>query len=274
MTAEQQKYLFIGCGNMAKALIQGLLANAVPASHIMASCPRPEKHQAFAEQSKIHISRDLLALTQQASVIILAVKPAVIPVVLKQLSSLDLSQHIIISVAAGIQCQQIESGIQSTSTIIRAMPNTPASIGQGATGLFVGVKADESQKLIATNLFKAVGTVTWVTSESQIDLVTAIAGSSPAYCFMFIQAMADQAQALGMPETSARQLATQALLGAAKLAQANPDVELQQMIDAVTSKGGTTEAAIASLKLDHFTDSIKNAVKSAYQRAQQLGETQ
>ncbi len=274
MTPVQQKYLFIGCGNMAKALIKGLLADSVPASNIMVTCPRPQKQQDFVDQSKILISNEPSAFVQQASVIILAVKPKVIPEVLKQLSSLDLSTQIIISVAAGISCQQIASYLQTANSIIRAMPNTPAAIGQGATGLFASANVNESQRRVASKLFEAVGSVAWLESESQIDLVTAIAGSSPAYCFMFIQAMLDQAKALGMPETSAKQLATQAVMGAAKLVQANPEQDLQQLIDAVTSKGGTTEAAIASLKQDNFTDSVKNAVKSAYQRAQQLGDVQ
>jgi len=274
MTPSPQKYGFIGCGNMAKALIQGLLADSVAPENIWVSCPQPEKHKAFAEQTQINMTRDSIVLAQQALTMILAVKPQVIPQVLDQLSQIDLSEHSIISIAAGINCDTIEKRLQQPVAIIRAMPNTPAAIQQAATGLFANTRVNTSQKIVAKQLFSAVGQFAWVELESQIDLVTAIAGSSPAYCFMFIQAMVEQAEDLGMPESVARQLATQSMLGAAKLVQTNTSQELQQLIDAVTSKGGTTEAAIASLKQNKFSDSIKEAVKSAYQRAQQLGDTQ
>ncbi len=279
ITQLQQKYLFIGCGNMAKALIQGLLGKQVPASQITASCLTPNKHQKFVEQTQINLKKQSPSLVETASTIILAVKPAVIPSLLTDLADRDLAGKLIISVVAGLTCQQIQQQLDPENNkpplaIIRAMPNTPAAIGQSATGAYANpeVKADQIKQ--AEDLLTAVGKLSWIKQEEQINLVTAIAGSSPAYCFIFIQAMVEQAEALGMSPDTARKLATQAVLGAAQLVEARPEQRLEELVDAVTSKGGTTEAAIASLKQQNFSETIKKAVQSAYNRAQQLGDTQ
>jgi pyrroline-5-carboxylate reductase len=263
---------FIGCGNMTTAIIHGLIGQGMSPSNIQASNRSPEKLTKINASTNILTTTDNYQAAKFADILILAVKPQILPQICEQLKSIDLSNKLIISVAAGITTDKILKLLEQPVAVIRAMPNTPATISEGATGLFANQQTSQSQKHTAESIFLAIGQAEWVEQESLIDVVTAIAGSAPAYVFLFIQAMVEQAVEDGLDEKCARNLATQAVLGASKLAQIKSGVALQDLRQAVTSPGGTTAAAIASFEQNDFSNIIKKAVYAATTRGKELGE--
>ncbi len=268
----EQKIGFIGCGNMALAIIQGLIKQHTAADNISASSPSAEKLTKINQRMKIHVTTDNQEIAAVSEVLVLAVKPQILPQICQQLKTIDLSKTLIISIAAGITTDKIATLLEQPVSIIRAMPNTPATISAGATGLFANSKTTHQQKQTATLIFEAIGKANWVSQEDLIDVVTAIAGSSPAYVFLFIQAMVEQAIEQGLDETNAKELATQAVMGAAKLAQSKSDESLKSLQAAVTSPGGTTAAAIACFQQNNFSNIVKKAVSAAISRGKELGE--
>ncbi|MCW9000531.1 MAG: pyrroline-5-carboxylate reductase, partial [Kangiellaceae bacterium] len=224
------------------------------------------------EQYGLHITNNNREAAEFADIVVLAVKPQKMPDVLPQLSHINFADKFIISVAAGYMSTKIETGLDQSVPIIRAMPNTPALIKLGATGMFATSKVNTEQKQVAQSIFEAIGETVWVEKESQIDIVTAIAGSSPAYAFLFMQAIIDQAVANGLSEEKAFKLVTQAISGAAQLAQAQTDKSLEILRKEVTSPGGTTAAAISSFKNDDFENIVKKAVSAAVNRGRELGK--
>lgn len=272
MMNNKYKIGFIGCGNMASAIINGLINQGMLASNIMASNRSQAKLNQIASTTSILTTTDNQMVADFSDVLILATKPQILPQVCEQLKSCNLSDKLIISIAAGINTDKIVLLLEQSVSVIRAMPNTPATICEGATGLFANQQSSLLQKQTATAIFDAIGKTEWVQQESLIDVVTAIAGSAPAYVFLFIQSMLEQAIAEGLDETSARNLSTQAVLGAAKLAQIKSDVSLTELRTAVTSPAGTTAAAIASFEQNNFSNIIKQAVAAATNRGKELGE--
>jgi len=266
------KISFIGCGNMASAIIHGLLANGLTAENILASNRGHEKLKSIKDSTGIQITTDNIKAANFSDILIFAVKPQILPQVCQQLAAIDLSGKLIISVAAGITTDKIKQLLNQDLAIVRAMPNTPATISEAATGLYANSKTSTAQKTQATKIFDAIGLTRWVEKESLIDVITAIAGSSPAYIFLFIQSMVDQAVAQGLDPITARKLATQAVLGASKLAQNQLDQSLNSLQKAVTSPGGTTAAAIDSFEQNDFSNIIKKAVTAAIARGKELGE--
>jgi len=271
------KISFIGCGNMASAIIHGLIANGLAAENILASNRSREKLDAIKHATGIQITTDNTKAVNFSDILILAVKPQIFPQICQQLSSTDLSNKLIISVAAGVTTEKISQLCNQNLpnqelSIVRAMPNTPATISEAATGLYANSKTSASQKKQATAIFDAIGLSQWVEKESLIDVITAIAGSSPAYIFMFIQAMVEQAVEQGLDPATAKKLATQAVLGASKLAQNQPEQPLKHLQKNVTSPGGTTAAAIDSFEQNDFSNIIKKAVAAAIARGKELGE--
>jgi len=267
-----KKLGFIGCGNMASAIIRGLVDHGFPASHICASNPNPEKLEQLSIEAKIHTTINNQEVVEFSDNLILAVKPQVMPKVCQQIKELDLSDKLIISVAAGLTTGKITEYLNQNVSIIRAMPNTPATISKGATGLFANLCCSEEQKERAESIFKVIGVTEWVDSETLIDVVTAISGSSPAYIFLFIESMVEQAVKSGLEQSVARNLATQAVLGAAELAKSEIQTPLTQLRQNVTSPNGTTAAAIDSFEQNDFSNIIKQAVTAAIARGKELGE--
>jgi len=263
---------FIGCGNMSSAIVRGLVAKGFKPQNIIVSNRSPEKLQQLSNVTNVQISTDNQKIVEFASVIILAIKPQIQPKVCQQLSEFDLSSKLIISIAAGKTTASIARSFKQNLAIVRAMPNTPATIGQGATGLFANQQTSAQQKKIAHSIFNAVGSSQWVEKEELMDVVTAIAGSAPAYVFLFIEAMVEQAIAAGMDPISARNLATKAVQGSASMAEHQQEQSLADLQKAVTSPGGTTAAAIASFEQNHFSKIIKEAVSAAIVRGKELGE--
>ncbi|WP_196138668.1 pyrroline-5-carboxylate reductase [Aliikangiella sp. G2MR2-5] len=269
---QKSNIAFIGCGNMASAIIGGLVQSGWPASKVMASNPSAGKLDKLKDVYSIKVTHSNSEAAKFADIIVLAVKPQKLPDVCAQLAKISLADKLIISVAAGYTTSRLNKELNQQLMIVRAMPNTPALIQQGATGLYATPVVTEAAKQLSEKIFESVGITAWIKSEAQMDTVTAIAGSSPAYVFLLMQAMAEQAVASGIDEESALTLVTQAVSGAAQLAQASPEKTLIQLRREVTSPGGTTAAAITSFIDDNFEGIVKKAVQAATNRGKELGK--
>lgn len=263
---------FIGAGNMARSLIGGLLATGYPADHLTATDTHRETLDKAAEAFYINTSQDNRAAIANADVVILAVKPQVMKTVACELAdALSGRKPLVISIAAGISLHSLQSWLGKDLAIVRCMPNTPALLQQGATGLFANTQTSDEQKQLAETILSAVGLAVWVENESQLDAVTALSGSGPAYFFLMMEAMQSAGTALGLPDETARLLTLQTALGAAAMAQKS-DEELAQLRKNVTSPGGTTEQAILSFEQDGFRSIVANALQAANKRSITLSE--
>ncbi|MGB0496336.1 MAG: pyrroline-5-carboxylate reductase [Kangiellaceae bacterium] len=272
VTKSNPRIGFIGCGNMASAIIKGMVRSGFNANRILVSNRSIEKLEKIQTDTAVSITQNNQQVCENSDVIMLAIKPQMFETVCKPLSKVNMENKLVISVAAGVNTSRITNLFEQDFAVIRAMPNTPSMISEGATGLFANTLCSHEDKNIATKIFQSVGNFAWVKDEDQINTVTAIAGSSPAYIYLFMQAMIDQAMTLGLDAESARTLVTQSLLGTAKLAQAHTDTPLSDLREAVTSPGGTTFEAIHSLNNNNFSEIVKDAVKAAYNRGVNLGE--
>lgn len=205
----------------------------------------------------------------------LAVKPQVLPALLSEMSEpICKKQPLVISIAAGITEATIQNSIKNNQiAIIRVMPNTPALVKTGASGMFANAFVSSAQKEIAKTLMGAVGLALWVDNESDIDSVTALSGSGPAYFMRFINALIHSAEKAGLPKGDAKLLALQTCIGSAKLIQVSSNTSIEQLIDNVTSPGGTTEQALLSFSQNNLEDIIDDAFQAALIRSQQLGES-
>ncbi len=264
---------FIGCGNMSSAVIRGMLQADFKASDITVSNRSIEKLQSIQNELDIGITQSNQEICENSSIIIFGVKPQMFETVCQPLANINLSKKLLISIAAGVKTAQISDLLRQKLAVIRAMPNTPSMISEGATGLFANENCSQQQKDIAKKIFQSVGKTAWVTDENQINTIIAIAGSAPAYVYLFMQAIIDQAVSLGFNPQDARTLITQTFLGAAKLAQFRSNIELDDLRQAVTSPGGTTFEAIQSFSNNNFSEIVKEAVNAAYNRGISLEET-
>lgn len=267
------QYGFIGAGNMAKAIISGAINKGIAANHIIASTKTIESSTAISNEIGIHTTQhnhDCLS----ADTIILAVKPQILVEVLQQLDTQILSQKRIISVIAGIPCQTYYQHISPDIRLIRTMPNMPAVIGEGMTGLYAE-NCSQADREIAEQLMQSVGKTLWVEQESGIDYVNAISGSGPAYFYRFIHHLAEAGQQLGLSYTDAITLSIQTAIGASQLCQQQSDgtpASMTSLIAQVTSKGGTTFEAMQSFDHDHLDQIVNNAVQQCYEKAIALGK--
>lgn len=266
---------FIGGGNMARSLISGLIADGVVASNIMASAPSRETRQALEEHFAIHTSEDNQSLVDHCDVIVLAVKPQVLKSVISPLKIAEPQSLLLLTVAAGIPVASIRNWLETPVAIVRAMPNTPALVQSGATGLYAGAEVTSTQRDTAESIMRTAGLVQWVADEALMDAVTAVSGSGPAYYFFVMEAMEKAGIALGLNTETARLLSIQTALGAAKLAlEANEDPAILRQ--RVTSPGGTTEKAIEVLSqgglMQLFDDALTAARNRAVELAKELGE--
>ena len=263
---------FIGAGNMSRSIIGGLINSQYPADKIIASNPSTDKLVQIGIDFGVNAHQDNIVAARLADIIVLAVKPQMMNTVCEQLSSLgeQLKDKLFISIAAGVHCQRIAQLLDQPVAIIRCMPNTPALYSKGMSGLFA-YKANKKQCQIATDIISATGEVIWVEDEQQIDAVTAISGSGPAYFFMFMEAMVAKAKDLGFDEKTAKLLVQQSALGAATMAQ-NSDLDIGTLKDNVTSKGGTTAAALEVFEHHRLPAIVEDALQAAADRAQQLSQ--
>mgnify|MGYP003624357231 CR=1 FL=1 len=270
MLKHDKTIAFIGAGNMATALIKGLLAQAYPCQLIWAADPNNEQLQSLKNDTGINISGDNELVIGHADILVLAVKPQMIQEVLLPLqSALAKKPLLLISIAAGISIQSLEALSSARQPVIRCMPNTPALVQAGASALFANTQASEEQKQSAESILAAVGTVCWLQQESDMDVVTALSGSGPAYFFLFTEALRQAAITLGLDADIANQLALQTAFGSAKLAL-NSEDDIAELRRKVTSPGGTTAAALAQLEKDDFNSIIARALKQAKTRSEEL----
>jgi pyrroline-5-carboxylate reductase len=260
---------FIGGGNMAVALIGGMLRQGFGAADIVVAEPVDAQRARLSQEFGVGVEESA-AETLRADVVVLAVKPQVLRQVVADWPRLD-PEACVLSIAAGIRARDIARWLRGHGAVVRAMPNTPALVGAGIAGLYAlpGVSARQRQQ--AEAILAAVGKVVWVEDEVQIDAVTAISGSGPAYVFLFIEALDAAARDLGLSPETARDLALNTFLGAATLA-ARDGGEPAELRARVTSKGGTTERGIATLEARDVRGAIAAAARAANDRAAELGD--
>ena len=265
---QHPKLTFIGTGNMAWAIIQGLLKSGYPASQIIACNKSNKTRRNELQEMGIATQFTNREAVELAEVLILAVKPQMMAEVCTEFVDIDFSQKTVISVVA-----RLEQLLSTAKNIVRTMPNTPALIGEGLTGLFAKSSVNPTACKLAEQLMSAVGQCYWVDEEHKINQIIALTGSSPAYFFRFMEAMQHSAEKMGFSAQDARFLVQQAALGAAKLVQANPDIPLSQLRENVTSKGGTTEKALDVFEQPHLAETIAQAMQAAISRATEMEQS-
>ena len=262
---------FIGGGNMAGAIIGGLVQRGYPATLIHVSDPSDLARQRLADQFGVLVHETNAEAAAAAEVVVLAVKPQVLGEVCQALMA-ELQGHgdrLYLSIAAGIPVASLKTYLQGSPRIIRAMPNTPALVGMGMTGLFASPGVKESDKLFCQALLEAVGKVLWVADEDGINTVIAAAGSAPAYFFLLMEAMQQSTVAMGLSAEDARLLIAQTAAGAAQMALER-DLPFATMREQVTSKGGTTAAALAVFQQQGFSETVDAAMQAAVARAEEM----
>jgi len=262
---------FVGAGNMAGALIRGLIGTGtVPADRIIAADPDQARLSSLEAELEIGVTSDNAEAVKDATVIVLATKPQVFGQVLPGLAVAIGPDALLISIAAGISTGMIERAFPARSRVVRTMPNTPALVGAGATAIAAGSHATDDDLALAETLFRSVGISVRV-PEEQIDAVTGLSGSGPAYVFAMIEALRDAGVREGLPEETALRLASQTVFGAARLLlDENEAPEILR--DRVTSPGGTTRAGLDALADAGFADAILGAVRAATRRSVELGK--
>ncbi|SJM37679.1 Pyrroline-5-carboxylate reductase [Psychrobacter pasteurii] len=270
-----KKISFIGGGNMAQALISGLIGRGINPSDITVADPSEDIRNSLKQQ-KINAvdptgnteTDNSQVAVKGADVVVLAVKPQVMRQVVSDFADV-LDRQLIISVAAGLSTDSISKMLGGYKNIVRAMPNTPAMIQKGATGLYATDYINEADKTLAASVMAASGLVSWVQQEEQLHAVTAVSGSAPAYFFYMLEAMIEAAVEQGLDRKQAAALAMQTALGAAQMAITSEEgpAELRRK---VTSPNGTTQAAIESLQQDDFAQVMKKAMQACYTRSEEI----
>jgi pyrroline-5-carboxylate reductase len=269
----EPKITFIGGGNMARAIYRGLVESGFPAENIGVVDPSEAAQSAARASGLIRIAESATDADLSADLIVLAVKPQITDIALSPLAHRVSSTATVLSIIAGINSASLANllGLPNDDAVVRSMPNTPALVGEGMTGLFSNSDQRAHGRILAERVMSAVGQCVWVSNESDLDLVTAISGSGPAYFFLFMESLADAAVELGMSPQTAHQLSVQTALGAAKLAQASDD-GLAKLRENVTSPGGTTEQAIESFEASELRAIVMSATRAAKKRSIELSE--
>ncbi|MGH1471924.1 MAG: pyrroline-5-carboxylate reductase [Cellvibrionaceae bacterium] len=262
---------FIGGGNMATSIIGGLIAQRFPANAITACDPLEENLQKLKDNFNISTSTDNGQGVANADAVLLAVKPQIMKKVCEQLKPFLKENVVIISIAAGIPVNSISEWIGNHLAIVRCMPNTPALVQQGASGLYANKNTSSQQKDIANKILCAVGIVEWLNEERLLDAVTAISGSGPAYFFLFMESMIEAGIKQGLTADTAKNLAIQTCLGAGLLAQKS-DVDVAELRQRVCSPGGTTIEAVNSFETDNIKAIVERAMQACADRAVEMAE--
>lgn len=263
---------FIGGGNMAVSLVGGLIADGWDPARIRVADPDPGRRERMAARHQVSTTPDNQVAVSDADVVVLAVKPQVMAAVAEGLAAgIAQQQPLVISIAAGIRESTLRDWLGADTAIVRAMPNTPALVQSGATALYANTAVSDGQRSLAESILRAVGLVIWVEDEAQMDAVTALSGSGPAYFFFFMEALQAAGEKLGLPAGTARLLALQTAFGAARMALESSD-DAATLRHHVTSPGGTTERAIGILQDGGLAELISGAVKGAAERSRELAE--
>ncbi|EJM97671.1 pyrroline-5-carboxylate reductase [Herbaspirillum sp. YR522] len=264
------KIAFIGGGNMAAALIGGLVGKVAAPADLHVVDLNADALQALKTRFGVSTAAVIDGNVASADVVVLAVKPQQIGEVVAQLKSV-IGAQLVLSIAAGIRITDISRWLDGHQAVVRAMPNTPALIGRGISGVAAGEQVSTLQRAQADSILKAVGETVWVGREEQLDAVTAISGSGPAYVFYFLEAMQKAAVELGLSPAEGLALARATFAGATELAQRSEE-PVSTLRERVTSKGGTTYAALTSMEQSGVKDAIVDALKAAALRSKELGD--
>jgi pyrroline-5-carboxylate reductase len=261
---------FIGAGNMAEALIRGLVRGGhIGADRVIASAPRRARLDELKAAYGIGTTLDNREVARGAEIVVLSVKPQILHKVLREVGDQLRPGTLVISIAAGVDTETIEAALAEGVRVVRAMPNVPATVGAGATAIAAGERAGEADLDVARAIFDAVG-ITVALDESQLDAVTGLSGSGPAYIFLVLEALADAGVKVGLSRRNAQRLAAQTVMGSAKLLL-ETDEHPGRLKDMVTSPGGTAIAGLHTLEEGGLRTTLINAVETATKRARELG---
>ncbi|MET0654337.1 MAG: pyrroline-5-carboxylate reductase [Pseudoxanthomonas sp.] len=261
---------FIGGGNMARSLIGGLIARGARADSLRVAEPVEALRESLSNDFGVQVFATALEAAVDADLWVLAVKPQVMRTVCEGLAATARSRKpLLISIAAGITAAQMQRWIGGDTAIIRAMPNTPALLGAGVTGLFATGQVDAAGRERAQELLSTAGTTVWIDAEAKMDAVTAVSGSGPAYVFLLAEAMEDAARAEGLPADAARALVLQTVLGAARMLTESDEAPAE-LRKRVTSPNGTTQAAIETFQDGGFAELVGRAIHAASERGKDL----
>ena len=262
---------FIGAGNMASALIAGLINGGLDPKEIIASSPEDSHLLALDTEFGIKTTKDNLEIGRNCNTIVIAVKPHIVNSVLNELSDLiNAKQHLIISIAAGIRIKDIQKHLKGSQRIVRAMPNTPASIGKGVSALCASGNCSDEDLKTSKGIFESVG-ATCVLEEKSFDLYTSLIGSGPAYIFYLVEALMESSKELNFEESEIKNLLLDMIIGSAELAKQSSDSP-DTLRKKVTSPGGVTERALEVFEEKKLKSTIQKAMKAATKRSIELGD--
>jgi pyrroline-5-carboxylate reductase len=261
---------FVGAGNMASSIIGGLIASGHSAAYITAADPFPASLERLRESAPVAVYNDNAEAARSADIVILAVKPQIMAEATDSIAAVVRANNaVVISIAAGVTIASMQARLGPEAAIVRCMPNTPALLQHGASGLFGNDNCSAQQRGFAQRVLSAVGITCWVDSEQELDAITALSGSGPAYFFLFIEAMIDAGKALGLDADIATKLALQTSLGASQMALQS-DVDLAELRRRVTSPSGTTECAVQSFEQNGLRKIVATAMHAAADRAAEM----
>lgn len=267
-----EKIAFIGAGNIASSLIAGLIADGLNGKQIWASDPSADKLNLLAERFFINTTTDNREAANHVDAIVFTVKPDVLPNVSKELSDIIQQRNcLVLSVAAGVRLSDIQRWVGATQAIVRCMPNVAATVGNAATGLFANEHVNEDAKDLAESIMRAVGITVWLEQEEQMDIVTALSGSGPAYFFLIIEALEKAATNQGLPADIAHLLTQQTAMGAIHLSM-QTNIDTSSLLASVVSPGGTTAEALKILEKNKVRDIFAEALQAAQRRAAELAD--
>lgn len=263
----------IGGGNMTRGLLGGLIGKGADPALITVTAPSSATREALERDFGVRTTADNAAAVAGAQVVVLSVKPQIMAQVVRDLApSLQAARPLVVSVAAGIAVQQLAGWVGGGLPVVRAMPNRPALVGAGATGLYADASVGAAQRELATQVLAATGLAVWVPREQDLEWVTALSGSGPAYFFLMAELMGKVAEAHGIEPDVARQLAAQTLAGAGQLVAAEASPDMARMRAQVASKGGTTEAALNRFNELGLASVVESAMQAAATRSREMAE--
>lgn len=267
-----KKIGFIGAGNMARSLASGLIDNGLNRTQLVMSDPDAGTREAVGSQLGVTVFEQNRQVVEHSDIVVFAVKPQVLKEVALDLAeSVQQQRPLVVSIAAGVRSADLDRWLGGDLALVRVMPNTAALIGSGASGLYANARTSDEARNMAENIMRAVGVVAWVENEQQLDVVTALSGSGPAYYFLVMEALEQAAIDAGLPADIARLLTLETAYGAAKMAlegAEEPSVLRQQ----VTSKGGTTERALTVMEESGLREIYKKAILAATERSAELAK--
>ncbi len=263
---------FIGAGNMASAIIGGMLDSGFKAANIWVSAPDDNHLQSIRKQFGVSVTTDNRYCAEQADMVVLAVKPQVMASVCSDIAPVvQNTRPLMVSIAAGLEASTLDEWLGGGLPLVRVMPNTPSLVGKGAAGLYANDQVKEKQKTMVESVFNSIGSALWVEDESLLHAVTALSGSGPAYFFLMLEALEEAATDAGIAGETARALAIQTMAGAAEMA-GRSEHDPGQLKRNVMSPGGTTEQAIQTFEEGGMTDLVKKAYSAAYKRSGEMAK--